>query len=83
MRANPEPQNAVLDIDAKCAVVSADADGMKSLDPLEMQRWMLRIRFEQFELLVSECLNDGRERVVAPPERGRRVMCQSLRERPA
>jgi hypothetical protein len=46
MGSDPEPKQAVLYLDGKCAVNEANAGGSVLSDLLEVQRRMLRIRLK-------------------------------------
>ena len=46
MGAYPEPQNAVLGVYAKRAIVETNTHGMKSPHALEVERWVSRVSLE-------------------------------------
>ena len=70
MRADPKPMYAAWHGDAKCAVVEADSDAMKSTicNRLEMQRWMTWIALELREISVRYGLNFSGQSVKALPK---------------
>jgi hypothetical protein len=57
MRPDPTPQNAVLELLPKSAVIAADTNGPVAPSFLEMKRWVTRIGFEQLEVGSSKFLN--------------------------
>ena len=70
MRADPKPMYATWHGEAKCAVVEADSDAMKSTicNSLEMQRWMTWIGLELREISVRYGLNFRGQSVKALPK---------------
>lgn len=57
MRANPKPQNGIVGIHAKGAIVGSNSNRPNPLDLLKVQGGMKWIVFEQFKILVSELLD--------------------------
>jgi hypothetical protein len=51
--ANPEPQDTVLDVDAKSAMVKADSARPKPADALELKRPVMGVSLEKPILLVG------------------------------
>jgi hypothetical protein len=58
MSANPEPYYFVFSVHAQCAVVKANADGVKAAYALEMKGGMPRILLKKRELTIRK-LADG------------------------
>lgn len=57
MRADPEPEQSVLDFDCERPVLQTDTDWPVVTDLLEMQGGMARITFEEVEILISKPSN--------------------------
>ena len=68
MSPDPEPEEPIRRVNRQRAVVRANANRVETLNSLETERGVLRIRLQQRELLVREFTDDCRERVVALPE---------------
>ncbi|HVN28431.1 MAG TPA: hypothetical protein VMT64_08100 [Candidatus Binataceae bacterium] len=49
---DPEPQDAVIGIYSERAMMKSDAARPESSNPLQIQRWMVRIGFEKLIFLV-------------------------------
>lgn len=54
MRADPEPQQAIIDFDRERPVAQADPDAAIAANALKMQGRVSRIAFQQREVLVGE-----------------------------
>ena len=54
VRADPDPMDVAFDLGCQRAVMQADAHGPKRADFLEVQRGMLRIRFQQLEVFIGK-----------------------------
>ena len=67
---DPKPMHAAWHGEAKCAVVEADSDAMKSTtcNGLEMQRWMTWIDLEHCEISVRYGLSFIGQNVKALPK---------------
>ena len=68
MRADPEPEDPVLHVDAECSAVQADTDRPESSDALEPERGVIGVRLEELVRLVREPPDGLRERLVGAPE---------------
>jgi len=62
--------------------MSANSNRPEPIYLFEMQRGVMRIRFEQFKILISESSNRLWKITVMPPESGRSQMLHSFSERP-
>ncbi len=69
--ADPEPQDAVVNFHAQCPVGQPDAGGSEAANLLEVQRRVLRIAFQESEILIGKFLDRLGEDVVAGPKFGR------------
>ena len=77
VRSDPAPENSVGDILVESTVASADPDRPIRSNPLEPERWMSGVVFEQLVVLPGKALNlcgKAREKL---PERRAREMPQS------
>jgi hypothetical protein len=68
MRADPEPEIAVVHFDGERAIAQADAGGPVTSDFLELQRRMARIAFEKSKIGVGQLSDRERQRFIGGPE---------------
>jgi hypothetical protein len=68
VRADPEPENTIGNVDSQGSIREADSDGSVITDPFEAKRWVLRVGLEQSEGFVGQILDGGRERLIEVPE---------------
>ena len=68
MVTNPEPYYAIRNRNPKGAETKADPNRPEVADLFEMQGWMSRIEFQEFEVCVSKLPNRCRKIVVTVPE---------------
>ena len=68
MSADPDPDYVIVGFNAKRPAFPPDSHGVESADFLEVQRRMLRIFLEQFEIVISELANRLRQVVITFPE---------------
>ena len=77
MRSDPHPHDSVGRIGADRSVVETDAYRPEFADPLQVQRWMVRIGFEQLEISARELLDFGRKLIKITPVAPRCAMAHS------
>src|SRR5258708_40187712 len=82
MIADPEPQESVSSFQSESAIIQSDPRGPDFLAVgfshlLELKRRILRITFEQSELLVGATAYLRRESLIGPPEAFRGAMFHS------
>jgi len=82
MATDPEPEDAIRDVDRQCAIVRTNARGMEAANAFEMERWVLRIGLEELELFVGKEADLLWQLVIGSPEAGGCIMGQSFCERP-
>jgi len=51
---DPEPHHPVINVDAKCSIVKANANGMKAAHFLEVERRMSGIALKHVELPIRD-----------------------------
>ena len=68
MRADPEPEIAVIHLYGERAIEQADTDGPETSDFLELQRRMTRIALQQRVIGIGQLSNRKRERLIGSPE---------------
>lgn len=59
MTADPKPYNILTLLHCYCTVVNPNAHRPEPTHFLEVERWVRRVAFEQFETLVCQSLNLG------------------------
>lgn len=77
MRADPEPEHTVGNIDSQGSIGDSDPDGSVLTNLLEAKRWMLRVFLQKSETLVGQILDGWRERPIVLPELRHGGMLQS------
>ena len=78
MRADPSPQEAFLGLFCECAIIATNSDGPIITDSLEMKRWVIRIGFQELEILSRKILNLGGQLVEQCPKVRACEVIQSL-----
>ena len=66
--ADPEPQQAIRDVDSECSIVHPDTHRSVSAGLLEVERRVRRILFQKSKLRIGELSNVLRQPLVAIPE---------------
>ncbi len=65
---DPEPDDAISCINSHCSILESDSRRPETSHLLKMQRWVLRIGFQQFECTVGLFTDGSRQGVVAGPK---------------
>src|SRR5262249_4057247 len=68
MRADPEPQESVVDLDGERPIVSANPYRPEMSDFLEMEGGVLRVLLQEGVVLVGQCASALRQPSVSLPE---------------
>lgn len=69
MRADPDPEQSLIDVDRKCSMVQPNASRAEAAHALEVQRRMLRILLEERVGTVGALSDFDWQGVVPRPER--------------
>jgi hypothetical protein len=69
MRANPDPVNPMLDVQAQGSIILANPNGPQFTNSLEVKRGMTGISLQQGEILVCQLANLLWQTVKAPEAR--------------
>ena len=78
MRTGPSAQKPLLGLFCESAITATDANGPIITDSLEVKRWVIRIGFEELEVLPRKILNLRRQLVEQLPEVRACEVSQSL-----
>jgi len=76
MRADPEPHKAVVRFDGECTMMAANPHGPEPARLLEVKRRVSRVALETLVGLIGQIADASRQRPIARPKVGGRVMLQ-------